>query len=57
MTELVWALIRQDDNGNHYRVSRFRTREEAESVADRFEDAGQRRLYRVEQIEQSSTSP
>ena len=50
MSELNWALIRQDDNGNRYRVSRFRTREEAETVAERFE-AGRRQLYLVERID------
>lgn len=56
MSELSWVLIRQDDNGNRYRVSRFRTREEAESVAERFDAGGSKRLYRVEPIE-APTAP
>lgn len=51
MSELIWALIRQDDNGNRYRVSRFRTREEAETVAERFEGGARRQRYFVERIE------
>ena len=51
MSELNWALIRQDDNGNRYRVSRFRTREEAETVAERFEADAREQLYLVERIE------
>ncbi len=50
MGDLIWAVIRQDDNGNRYRVGRFKTREEAEQVADRFEEKGHKQLYVVEKI-------
>ncbi len=53
MGELVWAVIRQDDNGNRYRVGSYKTREEAERVADLFEDKGHDQLYLVEQIGQA----
>jgi cell division protein FtsN len=50
MTDFVWAVIRQDDNGNRYRVGSYKTREEAERVADHFEEKGHRQLYVVERI-------
>jgi cell division protein FtsN len=56
MSDLVWAVIRQDDNGNRYRVGRFRTREEAESVADGFDTKGHKQLYLVERIDHSQAS-
>jgi len=55
MGDLNWAVIRQDDNGS-YRVGRFETREEAERIADRFDAAGHRQLYRVERIDQQQAS-
>jgi hypothetical protein len=54
MSDLIWAVIRQDDNGNRYRVGRFRTREEAESIAERFEVKGHKQLYLVERIDHTS---
>ena len=39
MGTLVWAVIRQDDNGNRYRVGSYKTREEAEQIANQFEAA------------------
>lgn len=56
MSELDWAVIRQDDNGNRYRVGRYRTREEAESVAERFGEKGHRQLYLVERVDQRQVS-
>ena len=56
MSELIWAVIRQDDNGNRYRVGRFRTREEAESVADRFGANGRTQEYLVERIDRTQAS-
>ncbi|MBZ4318511.1 SPOR domain-containing protein [Streptomyces huiliensis] len=35
---LPWLVIRQDDNGNRYRVGRYATRTEAERVADRLDE-------------------
>lgn len=51
MSELVWAVIRQDDNGNTYRVASYKTREEAERIAEHFEAKGHKQLYRVERID------
>ncbi len=31
---LPWLVVRQDDNGNRYRVGRYATRAEAEKIAD-----------------------
>ncbi len=31
---LPWLVIRQDDNGNRYRVGRYATRAEAQKIAD-----------------------
>lgn len=47
---LPWLVIRQDDNGNRYRVGRYATRAEAEQVADRLDDHGHKRLYVVERL-------
>ncbi|GAA2116153.1 hypothetical protein [Streptomyces synnematoformans] len=43
-----WVVVREDGNGNRYRVGRYATRAEAESVVSRFGPAGQRQIYRVE---------
>ncbi|AZQ73316.1 MULTISPECIES: SPOR domain-containing protein [Streptomyces] len=47
---LPWLVIRQDENGNRYRVGRYATRTEAERVADRLDTEGSRRLYVVERV-------
>ncbi|MFF4156561.1 SPOR domain-containing protein [Streptomyces sp. NPDC001678] len=47
---LPWLVIRQDENGNRYRVGRYATRTEAERVADRLDTEGDRRLYVVERV-------
>lgn len=51
MSELIWVVIRQDDNGNRYRVGRYATREEAEQVAADLEQRGSRQLYVIERID------
>jgi cell division protein FtsN len=48
--QLAWVVIRQDDNGNRYRVGRYATREEAERVADTLDTRGHRQLYVIERI-------
>ncbi|MBM9507781.1 SPOR domain-containing protein [Actinacidiphila acididurans] len=49
-SELVWVLIRQDDDGgNRYRVARYATKDEAERVADVL-DREQRQVYVIERI-------
>ncbi|WP_338700121.1 SPOR domain-containing protein [Streptomyces sp. Q6] len=37
-TTLPWLVIRQDDNGNRYRVGRYATRAEAQRMADSLDD-------------------
>ncbi|QKV92770.1 SPOR domain-containing protein [Streptomyces sp. NA02950] len=45
---LPWLVIRQDDNGNRYRVGRYATRSEAQEVADRLDAQGPEHRYVVE---------
>ncbi|MFJ4684500.1 SPOR domain-containing protein [Streptomyces sp. NPDC091377] len=45
-----WLVIRQDDNGNRYRVGRYTTRAEAQQIADRLDDRGHKQLYFVERV-------
>ncbi len=52
---LPWLVIRQDDNGNRYRVGRYATRAEAQKIADSLDDRGHRQLYWVERIGQNGT--
>lgn len=49
---LPWLVIRQDDNGNRYRVARYATRDEAQQIADTLDGRGQRQLYWVERVSQ-----
>ncbi|MEU8529018.1 MULTISPECIES: SPOR domain-containing protein [Streptomyces] len=49
---LPWLVIRQDDNGNRYRVGRYATRDEAQKLADSLDDRGHKQLYWVERIGQ-----
>ncbi|GHJ31117.1 MULTISPECIES: SPOR domain-containing protein [Streptomyces] len=53
---LPWLVIRQDSNGNRYRVGRYATRTEAQEVADRLEGQGQEQLYVVERTAASRQS-
>ncbi|MEV6052360.1 SPOR domain-containing protein [Streptomyces sp. NPDC052107] len=50
---LPWIVIRQDDNGNRYRVGRYATRAEAQRIADSLDDRGHKQVYRVERIGQN----
>ncbi|MER5871771.1 SPOR domain-containing protein [Streptomyces sp. NPDC002044] len=52
---LPWLVIRQDDNGNRYRVGRYPTRAEAQKVADSLDNRGREQLYWVERIGQTAT--
>jgi cell division protein FtsN len=47
---LPWLVIRQDDNGNRYRVGRYATRDEAQQIADSLDGRGHRQLYWVERM-------
>ncbi|WP_142266023.1 SPOR domain-containing protein [Streptomyces sp. NBC_00080] len=49
---LPWLVIRQDDNGNRYRVGRYATRAEAQKTADSLDSRGHKQLYWVERIGQ-----
>src|SRR5687767_3628343 len=42
---LPWQVIRQDDNGNRYRVGRYATRDEAQQIADSLDGRGHKQLY------------
>ncbi|MGW0735137.1 SPOR domain-containing protein [Streptomyces sp. NPDC002851] len=50
-TTLPWLVIRQDDNGNRYRVGRYATRDEAQRIADSLDDRGHKQLYWVEHLD------
>ncbi|MFG3350065.1 SPOR domain-containing protein [Streptomyces sp. NPDC048018] len=50
--DLAWLVIRQDDNGNRYRVGRYATKDEAQKVADSLDDRGHKQLYWVERVGQ-----
>jgi hypothetical protein len=50
---LPWLVVRQDDNGNRYRVGRYATRAEAQKIADSLDARGPEPLYWVEKIGQS----
>ncbi len=45
---LPWLVIRQDDNGNRYRVGRYATQDEAQKIADGLDRNGHKQLYWVE---------
>ncbi|MET9496457.1 SPOR domain-containing protein [Streptomyces sp. NPDC006552] len=49
-TTLPWLVIREDDNGNRYRVGRFATRAEAQRTADSLGDHEHQQLYCVERL-------
>ncbi|MFF5974198.1 SPOR domain-containing protein [Streptomyces sp. NPDC012769] len=49
---LPWLVIRQDDNGNRYRVGRYATQDEAQKIADSLDARGHKQLYSVERIGQ-----
>lgn len=51
---LPWLVIRQDDNGNRYRVGRYATQDEAQRSADKLQDRGHKQLYWVERIGQTA---
>ncbi|MCX3062072.1 SPOR domain-containing protein [Streptomyces beihaiensis] len=53
-TTLPWLVVREDGNGNRYRVGRYATRAEAQRLADSLDDRNAERLYCVERLEQPS---
>ncbi|MEV4332268.1 SPOR domain-containing protein [Streptomyces sp. NPDC049597] len=50
---LPWQVVRQDDNGNRYRVGRYATRDEAQQIADTLDGRGHKQLYSVERVGQT----
>ncbi|MFF8030203.1 MULTISPECIES: SPOR domain-containing protein [unclassified Streptomyces] len=53
---LPWLVVRQDGNGNRYRVGRYATRAEAERIAGSLDERGHEQLYWVERIGRNGTS-
>ncbi|MFD4031678.1 SPOR domain-containing protein [Streptomyces sp. NPDC058637] len=51
---LPWLVIRQDDNGNRYRVGRYATQDEAQKIADGLHRHGHEQLYWVERAGQTA---
>ena len=47
---LPWLVVRQDDNGNRYRVGRYATQAEAQKIADGLDSRSHQQLYWVERI-------
>ncbi|MFI8372150.1 SPOR domain-containing protein [Streptomyces sp. NPDC085466] len=45
-----WLVIRQDDNGNRYRVGRYATQDEAQKIADTLDSRGHKQIYWVERV-------
>lgn len=45
-----WLVIREDGNGNRYRVGSYATRAEAERAAAQLDNAGSEQPYVVEQV-------
>ncbi|MEU5973417.1 SPOR domain-containing protein [Streptomyces sp. NPDC047315] len=52
-TALTWLVIRQDDNGNRYRVGQYATEDEARRIAADLHVKGRGQLYHVERMGQS----
>ncbi|MEV7087279.1 SPOR domain-containing protein [Streptomyces sp. NPDC093085] len=52
---LPWLVIREDDNGNRYRVGRYATEDEARKMADGLGERGHRQVYWVERASQTTT--
>ncbi|MEV0096094.1 SPOR domain-containing protein [Streptomyces sp. NPDC050738] len=51
---LPWLVIRQDDNGNRYRVGRYASKGEADQVVTTLDGRGHKQLYWVERIGQTT---
>ncbi|MFD4634943.1 SPOR domain-containing protein [Streptomyces sp. NPDC058284] len=52
---LPWFVIRQDGDGNRYRVGRYATKAEAQRIADSLDDRGHRQLYSIERMSQNGS--
>lgn len=53
-TTFPWQVIRQDDNGNRYRVGKYATRAEAQQIVDALDDRSHKQLYWVERLGQKT---
>ncbi|MEK8144766.1 SPOR domain-containing protein [Streptomyces sp. M10(2022)] len=51
---LPWLVIRQDDNGNRYRVGRYATQDEAQRIVDGLDGRRHKQLYSVERVGQGA---
>ncbi|MFE4368923.1 SPOR domain-containing protein [Streptomyces sp. NPDC056835] len=51
---LPWLVIREDDNGNRYRVGRYATQDEAQKIVASLDGRGQQRIYWVERVGQTT---
>lgn len=47
----VWRVMRTDDNGNEFEVTRVRTQEGAAAIADAYERRGHKQLYWIAKLE------
>jgi hypothetical protein len=50
-----WIVIREDDNGNRYRIGHYATEAEAQKVVDGLGAEGHKQLYSVERIGHSAS--
>ncbi|MEV4972645.1 SPOR domain-containing protein [Streptomyces scopuliridis] len=51
---LPWLVIREDDNGNRYRVGRYATQDEAQKIVESLDGRGAQRIYWVERVSQTT---
>ncbi|MEU0985296.1 MULTISPECIES: SPOR domain-containing protein [unclassified Streptomyces] len=51
---LPWLVIREDDNGNRYRVGRYATEDEAQRMVTSLDSKGHKQVYWVERIERTT---
>jgi hypothetical protein len=47
---LPWLVVRQDENGNRYRVGRYATRDQAQKISESLDSRGHLQLYWVERV-------
>jgi hypothetical protein len=50
-----WLVIRQDDNGNRYRIGRYATKDEAQRIVDSLHNRGHKQLYWVERLDMTAS--
>lgn len=53
-TALPWQVVREDGNGNRYRVAWYATRDEAQRLAESLEGREEGTLYCVEHAERAA---